>query len=130
MKLNKTMLILLAGISLFVGFILFSVSGGTLFPSIHTLTAALLCNGEVQVESAQPSQPTIYCITNGTRSEITIPAIGVTGLAASLIVFVMLVIISMILMMWMQKKLTGSITFGKQETDSHSEEGTASSGVK
>lgn len=98
MKLNMMTLGILAGASLFIGFVIFSVAVGAIFPSIHKLTAPLICSGEVQVERIQyyPSsggvgwKNHVYCIEQGHQTEITLPAIGVTGLSASAVVFVLL----------------------------------------
>jgi hypothetical protein len=100
MKIDKTMVGILAGISLFVGFVIISVAVGAVFPSMHKFTAPLICSGEVKVESIQYSYKPgqvgwnnhIYCIDeSGTQQEITFPAIGVTGLFYSAILFVILV---------------------------------------
>lgn len=99
MKLDKTMLGMLAGVSLFIGFVIFSVAVGAIFPSIHKLTAPLICRGEVQVESIKyyPSsggvgwKNHIYCMEQEQQKEITFQAIGVTGLLASAIIFGLLV---------------------------------------
>jgi len=98
MKLNWSMLGVLTVVSLFIGFVIISVAVGAIFPSIHKLTAPLICGGEVQVESIQyyPSsggvgwKNHVYCIEQGNQREITFPAIGVTGLIASAIIFVLL----------------------------------------
>jgi len=95
MKLNKSMLGIIAGISLFVGFVIISVGVGAIFPSMHQLTAPLICSGEVKVESIRyyPSsggvgwKNHIYCIEQGDQREITFPAIGVTGLVYSAVIF-------------------------------------------
>jgi hypothetical protein len=97
MKLNKTMIGMLAGGSLFVGFVLISVAIGAIFPSIHKLAAPLICTGSVEIETLQYSykpgqmgwEHHIYCAgESGERREITFPAIAVTGLIASAILFV------------------------------------------
>lgn len=98
MKLDKFMLGTTAGISLFVGFIIFAIGIGAIFPSMHKLTAPLICRGEVQVESIRYSykpgqvgwEHHIYCNTDGVQKEITFPAVGVTGLVASAIILVVL----------------------------------------
>src|SRR5688572_19469804 len=99
MKIDKTMIIMLAGISLFIGFVIISVAVGAIFPSMHKLTAPLICKGEVKVEvitySYKPGQigtdNHIYCLEEGGgQKEITFPAIGVTGLFYSAIIFVIL----------------------------------------
>jgi hypothetical protein len=96
MKLNKTMIGMLAGGSLFVGFVLISVAIGAIFPSIHKLAAPLICTGSVEIETLQYSykpgqmgwEHHIYCAGEEGRKEITFPAIAVTGLIASAILFV------------------------------------------
>lgn len=101
MRLNKLMLGVSAGISLFVGFVIISVAVGAIFPSMHTLSAPLICSGEVKVESIRYSYKPgqvgwdnhIYCVEQGKKNEITLPMIGVTGLVASAIVFVLLVFV-------------------------------------
>ena len=106
MKLNIMMLGILAGVSLFLGFVIYSVAVGAIFPSIHKLSAPLICSGEVKVESVQYYPPSggvgwknhVYCIEQGNQKEITFPAIGVTGLIASAIIFVLLTF-------WMRKRL-------------------------
>ena len=118
MKLNKMMLGVLAGVSLFIGFVIFSVAVGAIFPSLHKLTAPLICRGEVQVESFKYSYKPgqvgwdnhIYCNTNGVKKEITFQAIGVTGLLASALIFIVLVF-------QMRKSVTLPDTFGELATD-------------
>jgi hypothetical protein len=119
MKLDKTMIAVLAGGSLFIGFVLISVAGGAVFPSIHKLTAPLICNGSVEIETLQYSykpgqmgwEHHIYCASeSGDRSEITFPALGVTGLFASGILFV-------IALIWMRKSIILPENFGSLATD-------------
>jgi len=118
MKLNKTMLLIVAGISLFLGFVIFSVAVGAIFPSLHKLTAPLICRGTVEVESIKYSYKPgqvgwsnhIYCNVKGARREITFPAIGATGLLASLIIFV-------ILILRMRNSLTLPANFGALAND-------------
>jgi hypothetical protein len=119
MKLDRTMIAMLAGGSLFIGFVLISVAVGAIFPSIHKLTAPLICNGDVEIETLQYSykpgqmgwEHHIYCTgESGDRREITFPAIGVTGLIASAILFV-------IALIWMRKGLTLPANFGTLAKD-------------
>lgn len=119
MKLNLTMIVILAGISLFIGFIIISVAVGAIFPSMHKLTAPLICEGEVKVESIRYSYKPgqvgwdnhIYCIDEqGSQKEITFPAIGVTGLFYSAILFVILLILG-------RKGVALPATFGTLATD-------------
>lgn len=98
MKYDRSMLYFALGGSLFIGFICVAVSIGAIVPSIHKLTAPLICRGEVQVETVRynvrPGETvwdhSVYCVTDGAKKEITFPAIGITGLAASAIVFAVL----------------------------------------
>ena len=99
MRLDKMMLGMIAGISLFVGFVVFTAGVGGVFPSIHRLTAPLVCRGEVQVKSVKysyrPGEITwthhVYCDSESGRKEITLLAVNMTGLVASAIVFIILV---------------------------------------
>jgi hypothetical protein len=98
MKSDRFVLYAALGISFFTGFIIVSIAIGAIFPSLHKLAAPLICRGEVQVESIRYSYKPgqvgwdnhIYCSTDGVKKEITLPAIGVTGLAASAILFAVL----------------------------------------
>ncbi len=119
MKLNKTMIGILAGASLFIGFVIISVAVGAIFPSLHKLTAPLICRGAVEVESIKysyrPGQVGwsnhIYCDKqSGERKEITFPAIGVTGVIASGIVFITLAL-------WMKNSLFLPENFGVLAND-------------
>jgi hypothetical protein len=114
MKINVIMLVILAGISLFLGFIIISVAVGAIFPSTHKLTAPLICKGEVEVEvitySYKPGQigtdNHIYCIDEEGKREITWAAIGVSGLFYSAIIFAGLLI-------WGRKAITLPANFGE-----------------
>jgi hypothetical protein len=119
MKLDKTMIGILIGASLFVGFVIISVAVGSVFPSLHKLTAPLICSGNVEVEtikySYKPGQvgwaTTIYCAENsGERREITFAAIALTGLIASAVMFVIFGI-------WMRKSLFLPENFGALAND-------------
>ncbi len=119
MKLNKTVIGILAGTSLFIGFVIISVAVGAIFPSLHKLTAPLICSGTVEVESIQYSYKPgqvgwsnhIYCDQqSGERKEITFPAIGVTGVIASGIVFIPLAL-------WMKNSLFLPENFGVLAND-------------
>lgn len=119
MKLDKTMVGILIGASLFVGFVIISVAIGAVFPSLHKLAAPLICNGTVNAESIKYSykpgqvgwENHIYCdSTSGERKEITFPAMGVTGMIASAIVFVPLAF-------WMRKSLFLPENFGALAND-------------
>jgi hypothetical protein len=118
MKHNTSLLAILAGISLFIGFVIIAVGIGAIFPSMHKLSAPLICGGEVEVESIRYSykpgqvgwEHHIYCVEHGTEKEITFQAIGMTGLAASAMTFVVLAILG-------RKSLTLPETFGELSTD-------------
>jgi hypothetical protein len=119
MKLDKTLIAMLAGGSLFIGFVLISIAGGAIFPSIHKLTAPLICRESVEIETIQYSykpgqmgwEHHIYCANeSGERKEITFPAIGVTGLIASAILFV-------IALIWMRNGIRLPENFGSLATD-------------
>ena len=118
MKINKVMLGILTGTSLFIGFVIISVAVGAIFPSMHKLTAPLICSGEVKVESIQYYPPSggvgwknyIYCIEQGNEKEITFPAIGVTGLVYSAITFVVLLFLG-------RKAVVSPENFGELATD-------------
>jgi hypothetical protein len=118
MKINIVGLLILAGISLFIGFVIISVAVGAVFPSMHKLTAPLICKGEVEVEvitySYKPGQigtdNHIYCIDGQGQREITWAAIGVTGLFYSAIIFVPLLI-------WARRIATLPANFGERARD-------------
>ncbi len=130
MKLDKMMLGMIAGISLFVGFVVFTAGVGGVFPSIHRLTAPLVCRGEVQVKSVKysykPGEITwthhIYCDSESGRKEITLLAVNMTGLIASAIVFI-------ILAFRMRKSLTLSENSSTSTPDLNPGRKTASSGT-
>ncbi len=119
MKLDKTMIAMLAGASLFIGFVLISVAVGAIFPSIHKLTAPLICSDDVNIQvntySYKPGQSGtdihIYCVDQqGAQKEITLQAIAVTGLIASAILFV-------IALIWMRNGIRLPENFGSLATD-------------
>jgi hypothetical protein len=118
MKFDKTMIAMLAGGSLFIGFVLISVAGGAIFPSIHKLAAPLICKGSVEIETFQYSykpgqvgwEHHIYCASEEGRKEITFPAIAVTGVIASAILFVIAII-------WMRNSIRLPENFGSLATD-------------
>jgi hypothetical protein len=98
---RKLPLIILALVSLFFGFAIFAAAGGALFPSLHRLSAPLICSGEVEIEtirsSYRPGETSwthyIYCVSDGDRTEITIQAVLMTGLLASALVFLVLLVV-------------------------------------
>ncbi len=100
MKLDKGMLMMFVGVSLFLGFVLVATAVGGVFPSVHKLTAWLICRGEVEVKSVRYSyrpgevtwQNYIYCNMDGTRKDITLQAFGTIGLLASAIIFAILAV--------------------------------------
>ena len=101
MKTKFSSCLTLFGISLFVGFVLVAVAGGALFPSLLRISAPVVCHGTFQIESHSYSQPGQYSVTHqvfctdtgdGTRKEITIAAILVSGLLYSVGIFIMILI--------------------------------------
>lgn len=98
MKLDKGMLVMFVGVSLFLGILIFAVALGSVFPSLPKLTAVLICSGDVKMETIRSSyvpgetswKRNIYCSTDDTKKDITIQAFGLTGLIASAIIFVLL----------------------------------------
>ena len=106
--------------SLFTGFIIISIGIGALIPSMHKLTAPLICRGEVDVDTTRYSirpgetywEHKIYCIkTGGGVDEITFPAIGMTGLVASAIIFAILAY------RWRETLVVDKKDFGTLATD-------------
>jgi hypothetical protein len=100
MKQKLTVLSILALVSLFFGFAIFAAAGGALFPSLHKLSAPLICEGAVEIEtirgSYRPGETTwshhIYCVTGSERTEVTMPTVLMTGLLASAATFVVLLV--------------------------------------
>jgi hypothetical protein len=98
MKYDKSALGFLAGVALFAGFMVVT-AGGPFFPSMHRLTAPLICRGTVETERHDYSYGPghggnyleVYCRSDaGTREEITFRAVGLAWLAASALAFVAL----------------------------------------
>lgn len=94
MKYNKSVLRFLAGTALFAGFMIV-LNVAPYFPAMINLTTPLLCRGTAEVELhnyADYGYPLeVYCRSgDGSRKEITIRVIGLTGVAASLFIFVIL----------------------------------------
>lgn len=100
MKLRWVVLAILVVVSLFFGFAIFAAAGGALLPSIHKLSAPLICQGTVEIEtiraSYRPGETSwthyIYCVNGGERKEITAQAVLMTGLLASAVTLVVLLI--------------------------------------
>ncbi len=100
MNRNLIVLIVLAVVSLFFGFAIFAAAGGALFPSIHKVSAPLICSGTIEIEtirsSYRPGETSwshfIYCVTGNDRKEITLQAVLLTGVLASAVTFVLLLI--------------------------------------
>jgi hypothetical protein len=100
MKFRLILLSVLMVVSLFCGFAIFAAAGGALFPSIHKLSAPLICQGTVEIEtiraSYRPGETSwthyIYCVNGSARQEITIQAVLLTGLLASAATLALLLI--------------------------------------
>ena len=100
MKIDKGMLGMLAGVSLFIGFVFGSALIGTLIPPAHKLTAPLICSGKVDVETRHYSykpgqtgyQVDVYCTDErGVQSDISLPSFLLLGLIVSVIAFVIII---------------------------------------
>lgn len=86
-------------ISLFLGFVLLGVGIGMIFPSIFRISAPLVCNGQMVIETREYSyrpgeystQHNIYCIneTTGEKRPITFLTFVVSSLIFSGIIFLL-----------------------------------------
>lgn len=84
------------GVSLFLGYTIFTAAIGAFFPAINTISKPLLCSGEFSIETTQYSykpgqvgwQHNIYC----DGRNITFASIAVTGLMISLVIFIIILI--------------------------------------
>ena len=91
-KPNWILIGILFGVSLFIGFTIFSAAVGAIFPKLHYVSKPLLCSGDFKIETTRYSykpgqvgwQHNIYCDGN----DITLPAVALTGLLVSLAIFV------------------------------------------
>ena len=103
MKIDKGMLGMLAGVSLFIGFVFGSALIGTLIPPAHKLTAPLICSGKVDVETRHYSykpgqtgyQVDVYCTDErGVQSDVSLQSFLMLGLIVSILSFAVIVFLS------------------------------------
>ena len=87
---------ILFGVSLFLGYAIFTALATAIFPAVNNVSGKFLCAGEYEIvttrSSPRPGETywshTILC--NG--KDITLPTVIVTGLLASFVFFVLLLI--------------------------------------
>lgn len=97
---------ILFGISLFLGYAIFTALATAIFPAVNNVSGKFLCAGEYEIvttrSSPRPGETywshTILC--NG--KDITLPTVIVTGLLASFVFFVLLLIFTRNL--WFREK--------------------------
>jgi hypothetical protein len=95
-KPNWSWITVMFGVSLFLGYVIFTAAIGAFFPSINYLSKPLVCRGNFEIEttrySYKPSQVgwqhNVYC----DGKDITLPSILVTGLIFSLLCFIVILI--------------------------------------
>ncbi len=95
-KPNWVVLAILFGISLFLGYAIFTALATAIFPAVNNVSGKFLCSGEYEVvttkSSPRPGETywshSILC----DGKDITFPAVAITGLMASSIFFVLLLI--------------------------------------
>lgn len=89
---------ILFGVSLFLGYAIFTALTTAIFPAINNASGEFLCDGtyEIVTTKSSPRPGETYwshnILCNG--NDITFPAVGLTGLVASLVFFVLLLIVA------------------------------------
>ena len=89
---------ILFGVSLFLGYAIFTALATAIFPAVNNVSGQFLCDGNYEIittkSSPRPGETywshSILCDGN----DITFRAVGLTGLVASLIFFVLLLILA------------------------------------
>lgn len=89
---------ILFGVSLFLGYAIFTALATAIFPAVNNVSGQFLCDGNYEIittkSSPRPGETywshSILCDGN----DITFRAVGLTGLVASLIFFVLLLIVA------------------------------------
>ena len=89
---------ILFGVSLFLGYAIFTALTTALFPAVNNVSGKFLCDGEYKIVTTQSSprpgqtywSHTILC----DGKDITLPAVAITGLMASAVFFVLLLILT------------------------------------
>lgn len=90
-KPNWILIGILFGVSLFIGFAIFSAAIGAIFPKLHNISKPLLCSGDFKIETTRYSykpgqvgwQHNVYC----DGKDITLLAVFTTGMLFSLGIF-------------------------------------------
>jgi hypothetical protein len=97
-------LVILMGVSLFLGFVLFGV-GGLFIPSIYRISTSLICTDELEIEESRYDTPTehtttvnIYCHTktSGEEKNVTGKVYVISSLIYSLFTFLVFCFIMLI----------------------------------
>lgn len=94
-KLDRSLVLSLAGASLFIGVIICSIGFGALVPAMHKLSAPLVCRGEFEITTTRYNvrpgetvwQHNIYCNDENGKREVTFQSILATGILFSLPIF-------------------------------------------
>lgn len=89
---------ILFGVSLFLGYAIFTALATAIFPAVNNVSGQFLCDGNYEIittkSSPRPGETywshSILC----DGKDITFRAVGLTGLVASLIFFVLLLIVA------------------------------------
>lgn len=94
-KLDRSLVLSLAGASLFIGVIICSIGFGALLPAMYKLSAPLVCRGEFEIVTTRYNvrpgetiwQHNIYCTDENGKREVTFQSIFATGILFSLPIF-------------------------------------------
>ena len=103
---NWIVIAILFGVSLFLGYAIFTALATAIFPAVNNVSGGFLCSGEYEIvttkSSPRPGETywshTILC----DGKDITLPAVAITGLMASSVFFVLLLIFARNL--WFREK--------------------------
>ncbi|HNB41103.1 MAG TPA: SHOCT domain-containing protein [Anaerolineales bacterium] len=93
---NWIVIAILFGVSLFLGYAIFTALATAIFPAVNNVSGEFLCDGNYEIittkSSPRPGQTywshSILC----DGKDITLPTVAITGLMASSIFFVLLLI--------------------------------------
>lgn len=93
---NWIVIAILFGVSLFLGYAIFTALATAIFPAVNNVSGEFLCDGNYEIittkSSPRPGETywshSILC----DGKDITFRAVGLTGLVASLVFFVLLLI--------------------------------------
>lgn len=95
-KINWIMIGILFGVSLFLGYAIFTAIATAIFPAVNQVSKPFLCDGDYEItttrSSVRPGETywshTITC----DGKDITLASVGVTGLMTSAVFFVLLLV--------------------------------------